>query len=187
MKKIFLDVETTGTEPKVHAIIQIAGIIEINGRTVDQFNWKLKPPMGALIEDKALEVNGISRAALADFPDQGEVFSSFLYMLDQHVDRFSKSDKFFLYAYNAPFDTEFMRAWFNRNASKYFGSYFHFPSIDVAVLAGEKLQHVRGSMFNFKLATVAQHVGLDTAGALHDAMFDVQLTYDLYNRLGEMK
>ena len=40
-KILWLDTETTGTDSTLHSIIQIAGIIDINGETKKEFAYNL--------------------------------------------------------------------------------------------------------------------------------------------------
>lgn len=43
MKIVFFDLETTGTNPGKHGIHQISGEIVIDGQTVEQFDFKVRP------------------------------------------------------------------------------------------------------------------------------------------------
>ena len=71
-----------------------------------------------------------------------------------------------------------------QNGDKYFGSYFWSNSIDVMVLATLRLLGVRPTMENFKLMTVAKTVGVQIdESKLHDAMYDIYLTREIYNRI----
>ena len=61
MKILFFDVETTGTNAERHAVIQYAHIIEIDGKVVDERSWTIKPHDAAVVEPKAIEINGIGK------------------------------------------------------------------------------------------------------------------------------
>ena len=41
IKRLYLDLETTGIYHKCNGIIQLAGIMEIDGNITDKFNWKV--------------------------------------------------------------------------------------------------------------------------------------------------
>ena len=43
MKLIYLDTETTGFDPKVNGLLQLAGCIQIDAKVVEKFDWKMKP------------------------------------------------------------------------------------------------------------------------------------------------
>ena len=52
------------------------------------------------------------------------------------------------------------------------------------VLATLRLLGVRPTMENFKLMTVAKTVGIQIdESKLHDAMYDIYLTREIYNRI----
>ena len=94
MKLCFIDIETTGLDSEKDRIWQIAGHIRMNGRITDTFNIICKE-------------------------GEGRVYQQFKNMLDEHVDKYDKEDKMQLIAYNAPFDTGFIRAMFQRSGNKY--------------------------------------------------------------------
>ena len=183
IKLCFIDIETTGTDPKKNGLVQLAGIIVIDGVEVDTFDFRLAPFEADIIEDGALSVNGIKREDLAGFSPPREVYREFCDLLGQHVDKFNKLDKSFFVGYNARFDADFIRAWFEKCGDVYFGSWFWFPPIDVMNLALVSLMDKRATMPNFKLATVAKDLGLEPEGALHDALTDIRLTQQLFNKL----
>ena len=59
MKLLFLDTETTGLEPGKHGVVQIAGIIEIDGVVKEEFDFLCRPFDGQLYEARALEMDEI--------------------------------------------------------------------------------------------------------------------------------
>jgi DNA polymerase III epsilon subunit-like protein len=85
--------------------------------------------------------------------------------------------------YNARFDADFIRSFFEKCGDQYFGSWFWFPPIDVMNLALIKLMDKRATMPNFKLATVANVLGLEPEGRLHEAHADIRLTQQIFNNL----
>lgn len=185
MKKLlFLDVETTGLDPKKNGLIQIAGIVEIDGQEIEKFNYKLKPFPGDLCNAEALKVNGTTIETIKTFEDPISVHKQFTDLLCRHVDTYDKADKFHMVGYNVKFDDQFLREWFTKCANKYYGSFFFWPGIDVSVLAAMKVLNRRGTFGNFKLMTVAKALGVNTEGPAHDALFDVEVTRDLFNNLG---
>ena len=58
MKLHFFDLETTGLDEEKCAIVQIGGIIEINGKVVEEFKISMRPHAGALIQEEALKKIG---------------------------------------------------------------------------------------------------------------------------------
>ncbi len=182
MKILYFDLETTGVLPGKHGIHQISGEIEIDGVTKEQFNFKVRPNPKAEITPEALEVGGVTKEQILAYPPMEEIFKQFISMLDKYVDRFNKTDKFFLCGYNnASFDNNFLRGWFLQNGDKYFGSWFWANTIDVMVLATPFLANIRNKMDNFKLSTVAMACGISVdSDSLHDASYDIYLTKEIY-------
>lgn len=190
MKILYLDLETTGTEFWKHGIHQISGAIEIDGVIKEYFDCKVQPNEKAMIDQKALDVANITIEVLKTYRPMKEVFVEFEKMIAKYVDKFNKKDKFFICGYNcASFDVPFFRAWFKQNArtqkelefGNYFGSWFWSSSIDIMVLAAEKLKHERAEMIDFKLSTVAKHLGVHVdESKLHDAQYDIEISIRSY-------
>lgn len=180
-KACFIDVETTGLDPVKNGILQIAGQIEIDGKMEERFNIECRPFDDDEVNAAALAVNGIELDSLKDRQDPREAFSKLKRILSRYVAPYDSTDKFWFFAYNAPFDSGFMREFFNKNGDKYYGSWFWTPAMDLMVLAAACLINERPSMPNFKLATVAKHLGVEVAEAsLHDAMYDVLLMRQVF-------
>lgn len=182
-KLFFFDLETTGTNPGRHGIHQISGEIVIDGKSVETFDFKVQPNPKAQIEDAALAVGGVTREQIMAYPPMGQVYTRLVTMLAKYVNKYDKTDKFHLVGYNnRGFDDNFFRGFFLQNGDNYFGSWFWADSIDVLVLASTFLADRRAELQNFKLATVADFLGIDTtAGKLHDASFDIFVTKAVFD------
>ena len=189
VKIIYLDTETTGLDAKRCGIIQLAAILEIDGQEADAFEPRICPRYDLEISAEALAVSGTNEEDMQDFPTEGQALHAFRTWMGKHIDKFSKTDKAFFAGYNSPFDVEFVRAWFERNADKYFGSWFWSGSIDVMGAALWALRDQRASLPNFKLGTVAEHVlgsrvaELTAEAGLHNAMTDIRITRELHKRI----
>lgn len=172
MKYLFIDTETTGLIAGVHSVIQIGCVIDD-----EEYTFNMQPFDGAVIDDKALAVNKLTREKLAEFDPYPKGVDKFLGLLDAKVNKFDKSDKLFFVGYNTPFDEGFIR----KMIGKYFGSYFWWPSIDVAVLAAHHLRDKRHTLPNFKLNSVYQFLrGVEIQDA-HDALADIKATKEIYD------
>lgn len=185
MKKVFLDLETTGVTPGKHGVIEIGAIIEANGEE-KRFAHRVKPFSTDEIDDSALEIQGVSRESIQAFPEPPEVYLRFIRFLDMIVNKYDRKDKAFLIGYNVTFDQSHLRAWFEKNGNQYFGSYFWFPAIDVAILAAHYLGEKRDELPDFKLGTVCRHFGIDLENA-HTAAADIEATRELYYRLIDLQ
>ena len=185
MKIFYFDLETTGTNPGKHGIHQISGMIEIDGKVMEEFDFHVQPNPRAIIEDAALAVGGVTKEQIMSYPEMGVVYNQLVTMLSKYVDKYDKNDKFFLCGYNnAAFDNQFLRGFFLQNGDMYFGSWFWSNSIDVMVLATVYLLGKRTRMENFKLSTVAATVGIDVkTDDLHNAIYDIYLTRGIYLKI----
>lgn len=186
MKILFFDCETTGLDPKVNAIHQLTGCLEIDGEAVFEFDYHIQPWEGAVIEPEALAVGkGVSVEQIMAYDLPATVYANFVTNLDKYCDRFNKKDKIFLCGYNsASFDNGFLRAMFERNYNKYFGSYFWNSPLDVFVMASFKLMKVRQYMPNFQQATVAKALSIEVDDEkLHDSSYDLWVLREIYKKL----
>lgn len=184
IKHCFIDLETTGTDPQRHAVIQIAGMITQYGTVLETFDFTVKPFPDQIIDPKALDVNKRTRTEIAGFENSFDVHATLCAIFEEHVDKYDNHDKMFFVGYYAHFDYNFLRAWFTNCGDKYFGSWFWTPAIDVAQMAILKLQKQRPLMENFKLATVGNELGIEVKEEeLHDAMADIELTKQIWNKV----
>jgi DNA polymerase III subunit epsilon len=182
-KLCFIDTETTGTDPTKNGLIQLAGLIEVDGEEKQSFNFHIQPFPNDVVEESALAVNKTSQEILKSFQVAGEAYSDFVKILSLYVDKYDKKDKFFFVGYNARFDADFVRSFFEKNNDKYFGSWFWFPPIDVMNLAIVRLINRRAELPNFKLGSIAVELALHPEGDLHDALTDIRLTKQMFYSL----
>ncbi len=184
MKLIYIDVETTGIPCPQSGLIQLAGAIEIGDDKPQPFQYRIQPFPDDVIVDEALAVNGVTRLEMSAYDAPEFVYQEFTRLLGKYVDRYDRADKFHFVGYNAMFDSDHLRAWFVKNGDTYFGSWFHFPPIDVMGMAAVHLMSRRAAMKDFKLLTVAQELGLQVdASKMHDARYDIALTRKLFKIL----
>jgi DNA polymerase-3 subunit epsilon len=194
-KIIFIDVETTGTNPERHGLTQISGCVQIGDEVRESFDYFVRPFPKDEIESAALEVTGIDRRQFLmpdhpdhlavpgqDFEDPGAIYDRMVTMLGKYISKFDKNDKFQFVGYNAhSFDMPFMRRFWEKNNDRFFGSWFWYPCLDVMLVWAQILQPVRGELTNFKLATVARHCGIKVDDSrLHDSSYDIELTRELW-------
>lgn len=180
MKEIYIDTETTGTDPSVNGIWQIAGMI-VSSETLVPFDFKVAPFKGDVIEPTALEMSGMTEEELFKLPHPTEVHREFIKLLGTHVNKYDKLDKYIFYGYNARFDSDMLRSWFSKCGDKYFGSWFWTPPVCLMSTAAFHLAKERRAIANFKLETVVKWLGitLDQEGDFHAADVDIAYTYKL--------
>ena len=183
-KAVYIDVETTGTDPVKHGIHQLSGIIEVDGGEVENFDFRPRPRDNEEISEEALKVAGVTKDQIMAGTPPGEVLIKFKNMLKKYVDPYDKTDKFQFVGYNASFDMKFIREFFKKGEDSYFGSWFYFPYIDVMSKAAYELRNERNNLPNFKLTTVAKYLGIEfDEEKAHNALFDIELTKEVLKRL----
>lgn len=180
MKKlIWCDVETTGTDHTVHGIIQISAVIEQNGEVIDSIDLKLNPLDYAIVEPKALEVNGKTIEEIEHHTDTLDDFKAFL---NKHCNPFDRNDKLIIAGYNVLFDTNFLRELWKRNNDNYYFSYFSPQIVDlysvVCYLKYTNNPLIKDSP-SLKLVDVYEHIVGEKFEGAHDSLADILHTYRL--------
>lgn len=185
MPKLFhIDVETTGVDDRIHALVQLSGIIEIDGQEVERVNLDIRPFKGDKVSKEALEVTGNTIEGLREYPDAKEQYSRFTQVMEKYVDRFNRADKFYFIGYNSRFDEGFVRRFFEKCGDTYFGSWFHWPAIDVSNLAAIHFMQNGGKPNSMKLMSVAEALGIEIdEESAHDAMYDIIITKQIFEHL----
>jgi DNA polymerase-3 subunit epsilon len=160
-------------------------IIEIDGEVKETFDLKVQPFPNQIVTPESLEINNITMDMLKTYPKPKDVHKEFSELLCTYVDRYDKSDKFFMVGYNsAGFDDQFLRTWFKNAGDNYYGSMIWWPTIDVAILVMDAIKEQRNKFINFQLPTVAKMLGIEVdESKLHDALYDVYLTRELYQKI----
>jgi DNA polymerase-3 subunit epsilon len=182
-KRLYIDTETTGTTSN-SAVLQIAGIIEVNGEVKRTFEINMTPHLGADIQvNKDFHrVNGTKNVI-----SQKRGYELFKRELEVYVNKFNPKEKFHFLAYNAPFDGARMYEFFRRNGDNFFHSYFFRPYICLMQRAAWVLAEERHLLPNFKLGTVCDHVGIDIdPDQLHDGTYDITKSRELKLKLDEI-
>lgn len=178
---VTFDLETSGLDPEKHEIIQIAAIAEgPSGEAIGRFQRKVQFSE-SFADPQALAVNHydpeVWRKEAISRHEMAADFARWLRPY-QGLRRTSKAGKPYsvaqLSGYNAvAFDIKFL--------VKHFQDTGAFLPCDMRVLDVLQLAMWRGfledwGIANYKLATVAASLGIESPADLHDAMADVELT-----------
>lgn len=181
MKNLYLDLETTGPDKNRHAIYQVAGCIEIDGRVDVEFQYLMRPHEGYSWDRMAALKTGAEQALIETYPPASEFHNEIQELMGRYVDKYDTKDKFNLIGYWCQFDYDFLWKLWERMNDPYLGSWFFIPLIDVAVLTAYNLMDRRNQLKNFKLGTVCQHLGIDfNPEEAHDALYDIRKTRELF-------
>lgn len=186
MEKLFVfDIETTGVKHWRNGVHQISGMIVIDGDVKESFDFRVQPNPKCTIEEDALEISGVTKEQILQYPEMKSVYSEIISILEKYVDKYNRMDKFHLVGYNnAAFDNNFLRGFFVQNRDNYFGSWFYADCLDVYVLASMHLISEREKLINFQQSTVARYLGIPVdESKLHDAKYDISICYEIFKKI----
>lgn len=180
---VVIDVETGGFEASTHALLEIAAITlkEEQGQLqIDQsFFFAIEPFVGSIINDSALEFNGIVphsalRGAVDEMTALTELFKHIRAALKQH-----HCHRAILVGHNAGFDHDFLRAAVARNQMKRdpFHPFSHLDTVSLAMLAYGHSVLTRAC----KLAKIDFN-DKEAHSALYDATKTAELFCQIFNQ-----
>jgi len=196
MNYLVFDLETTGTEPMLHGIHQIAGRIvkeEKPGvlKLTSKFVYNVRPLPDVEMDPEALKAGKVTEKEMKKYPKAETVFNHIHDLLRGEQD----GERYVLVGYyNMHLDNPFFRLWWDQMSKKKsgtmvtnpygFNTMFHNASIDVASLAAYALRDKIRTIRNWKLATVAEYMGIAIDEEdLHNAEYDAWVTDLLFQRL----
>ncbi|PIE19202.1 MAG: DNA polymerase III subunit epsilon [Proteobacteria bacterium] len=159
-----VDVETTGLDPKVDRVIEVAVIHMQGGEVTDTYASLVNPEQQVPAE--VVKLTGIEPEQLTDAPRFGQIAAEVRARLEGRV----------FVAYNLSFDRAFVTAELRRAG-------FEFPTtvpIDPLIFVRE-LHKTQGSK---RLAAVAERLGIELSNA-HRAKDDAEVAGHVLYALGE--
>lgn len=127
---VVFDTETTGLNPQVDEICQIAAVRIVNGRVIGSERFDMLVNPGRPIPAASTAVHHVTNEMVADAPPVSDVLARFHRFADGAV----------LIAHNAPFDMSFLQ-----RREKEIGARFDQPVLDTvlcsAILFGQSAEH----------------------------------------------
>ena len=168
----FVDIETTGTDPEKHEIIEIAAIVTKLKDGVltitDQLDLKVAPKHIETAEPQALRINGYNDADWL-----------FAVSLEEAMKSFSdKTDGAVFVAHNLTFDYSFIDAAFKNTGVE---NKLYFQKLDTLSLAFGIL-HTNDDMSKLSLRALCERYSVENAKA-HSAYADAYATYEVFKKL----
>ena len=183
-KIIFIDTETGGVNPEKAALIQLSGIIRIDKKDVEKFNFYIKPFENSEVNEKALEVQGRTLEELKTdkYVEEKEVYKQFIKLLDKYIDKYDRTDKFIVAGYNVRFDVDILKAFFQRHGNNFLFSYLDSSMLDpLYSIRLLQIAEVLPVLENNKLETWCKHFGIELK--THDSLEDIEATKKLIGKL----
>lgn len=175
---LWLDCETTGLDPVRNDIIQMACIPVINGKEdTKHFNEFCQPFDWKTIDDKALEINNITRDQLYKAQPPSAMLQRFITYCKQY------GVKFTIAGYNAEFDRNFLSNLFKKcGLEKEFNEVFTADLRDTF----KRIKSIKAQLptVNIKLSTLCAHFNI--AIKAHDALSDISATMKLDKIISDM-
>lgn len=183
-KIIFIDTETGGVNSEKAALIQLSGIIRIDKKDVEKFNFYIKPFENSEVTEKALEVQGrtLEELKTEKYIEEKEVYKQFVNLLDKYIDKYDRTDKFVVAGYNVRFDVDILKAFFQRHGNNFLFSYLDSSMLDpLYSIRLLQIAEVLPVLENNKLETWCKHFGIELKA--HDSLEDIEATKKLIGKL----
>jgi len=182
-----IDCETTGLDPEIHELIQIAILpldSEIKPINVMPFYIVLKPDCPELIDPKAMKINKLTKAINTyglDREKAKDLLGEWVVKLGMGVNKFGTAKTITPLGHNYAFDKAFMIKWLGVGL---YNEYFHPHYRDTLTVASfiDDYTAWRAEDVPFgkkDLTWVADKVGYKRKGA-HDALQDCVTTANAY-------
>lgn len=157
-----VDIETTGLDPNIDEIIEIAAIRYRSGKQDASFQTLVKPSVK--LNPAIVELTGITDDMLANAPEMSDVIENFMLFIGDDI----------LVGHNVGFDINFLY----EASVKHLGRPISNDHVNTLRFANKLLPDLP----NRKLSTICEHFGLSTEGA-HRALKDCELTNEIYQRM----
>lgn len=162
---VLVDIETTGLSPIYDDIIEIGAIKVKSNKIVDEYNELIK--INRILPAKITELTGITDEMLATGKMPKTVLEEFVEFVGDNV----------IIGHNVNFDLGFLYD----KCKKYLNYYLNNDYIDTLYLARKLVPN----SYNHKLGTLAKLFNISYEGA-HRGLKDVEITYEVYNKLREI-
>lgn len=157
---IVVDLETTGLEPKLDKIIEIAAIKVVDGKIVDEWNTLVNPEI--FLSQTTTDITGITTDMVQGAPLFADVVDDYL--------RFMGEGSVFV-AHNVDFDHAFM----NEHLIRHEREKLSHPYMCTFKLA----KQVHPNLSKYSLGFLAESFGVNLPQA-HRALHDARATAELF-------
>jgi len=181
---LYIDVESTGLNPKTAGLTQVSAIIVRDGEEVSRINLHINPytyNRDITVSKKALNITNKTVSELKTYTDSTVAMIKFTKWLNCYRDL---GEYYTVIAYRATFDVGMLEAWFKDifKDSKRFYDYVEYKILDVLQLV--LFMDLYGLLYeikNHKLITICEYYGIELDA--HDSMNDIIATRQLHKKL----
>lgn len=189
MKVIWIDTETTGTDPIQNDIWQLAYILIDNGQEVYRHVIECRPYSPWNVNPEAMDIGRTVKGTPVSDKTCFETMMNPWHALDRFksdlqrekfLDPYNRHDKAAIGGYNVTFDLQMLTWWFKKGGDKYgFGSFTDYTVLD----ASSYIRIMRHLGFldlsDAKLGTVAKYYDV-TIDMAHNAMSDADAAMQVF-------
>lgn len=172
-KLAFIDIETTGTNPYKHEIVEIGCMMVRQNddgtfTVLEEFEVKVKPEHIETAEREALRINGYDEGQWLFAHTQKEALT----LVSQ------KCEGAIMVAQNTSFDYSFLAVGFGKYEVK---DPFFYAKLDTIPMAYLRFRN-DPEMDSFTLRKLCEKFGIKNEKA-HTAMADIRVTFEIFKRL----
>jgi len=186
MKKVlYFDVETTGLDALRCSIVQLAGIIDVDGVEKERFNIFMRPFENSEISQEALNVIGKTKEEINSYGCPKKGYNKFKEICLKYVNKFDGKDKLCLVGHNLSFDFDFLVKHAQKCDDRYLGSFISFMDHLCTLKTVQTLKFVDRfpPTKNNKLNTLCEECKIELGDGAHNAFNDVIATKKLAEKL----
>lgn len=194
-KVFWFDVETLSFDGDQSDIIQLAGMIEIDGKIVEKFSWWVRPDV--YDDDKIIpgiwdfhktNINRTKEQILTEGISSKELYDNLIEMFSKYVDKYDRNDKFVVGGYNVMFDVNKLNGLFKFHGDNYMFSFLSSQKIDPMYLVPFVIpDYPHNKMKLVQMWEYLIECGMEVPEKIknanaHEAFTDVVRTYMIYKK-----
>ncbi len=183
---LFVDVETSGLDPRKHAVLSLAAVAWRAGCLLEPLQVFIYTP-GTSYDARSMEINGIDRRWLRTHGrSPGEAVDALQHYVAQSFGDMSDVGKVVLAGHNVAFDISFLKTLYAMSAVSYHDTFSHRSVDTFSIMSFLAMAGIIKS-FTPTSSDAFAHFGIKMAeGSRHTALGDCLATAELFGRLLEM-
>ena len=173
----WLDVETTGLDPKIHGIHELTFLIQPQDKVELIKTNNVNPGPDTLFCKTALAISGVTLKQIKKYPSRKAVKAELVGWFSMLKKKYGL---FNLAGFNTGFDRRFLEAFLGDDIYRFFEPGYY----DVRTLALKARDENLIDLPKANLSAVAQALGINfNKNNLHGSEYDIKLTVQVYNEL----